>query len=54
MKEGIKIQECLDDAISNLEKAIGLDEKYRQIATTDSDFDNIRDDPRFKKLIAGE
>ena len=39
------------DAIALLEKAIGLDEKHRQMATTDSDFDNIRDDPRFKKLI---
>ena len=42
-----------NNAISHLEKAIGLDEKYRQKAATDSDFDNIRDDPRFKKLIKG-
>lgn len=42
------------DAIALLEKAICLDEKYRQMATTDSDFDNIRDDPRFKKLIEGD
>lgn len=40
-----------DDAISNLEKAINLDSKYREMAKTDKDFDNIRDDPRFKKLI---
>ncbi len=40
-----------DEAISHLEKAIGMGEKYRQDATKDSDFDNIRDDPRFRKLI---
>ena len=43
-----------NDAISHLEKAIGLDEKYRHDAATESDFDNIRDDPRFKKLIEGD
>ncbi len=40
-----------DEAIYNLEKAIGFDQKYRKMAATDSDFDNIRDDPRFQKLI---
>jgi len=53
MKEGIKIQECLDDAIYHLEKAIGLDPVYRQKAKADTDFDNIRDEARFKKLIEG-
>ena len=42
-----------DDAISYLEKAIRLDEKFRQQAARDSDFDNVRDDPRFQKLIEG-
>ena len=40
-----------DDALHNLEKAIYLDNKYREMAKTDKDFDNIRDDPRFKKLM---
>ena len=44
----------LDDAIYHLEKAIGLDPVYRQKAKADTDFDNIRDDPRFKKLIEGD
>lgn len=45
-----------DDAISYLEKAIALDDKLRKYAATDPDrdFDNIRDNPRFKKLIEGE
>ena len=40
-----------DDAIGYLEKAVGLGEKAREMAKTDEDFGNIRDDPRFKKLI---
>ena len=40
-----------DEAVSHLEKAIGFDQKYQRMAATDSDFDNIRDDPRFQKLI---
>jgi len=40
-----------DDALAYLEKAIALDKKYREMAKTNIDFDNIRDDPRFKKLI---
>ena len=43
-----------EEAISYLEKAIALDEKYCQKSATDSDFDNIRDEPRFKKLIEGD
>ena len=34
-----------------LEKAIDKDNKYREMAETDKDFDNIREDHRFKKLI---
>lgn len=41
------------EAISHLEKAIARDEKYRRMATEDSDFDNIRNDPRFRKLTEG-
>jgi tetratricopeptide (TPR) repeat protein len=43
-----------DDALSYLEKAIKGDEKYREDAKTDEDFDNIRDDLRFKKLIESD
>lgn len=40
-----------DEALDYLKKAITIDKKYREKAKTDEDFDNIRDDPRFKKLI---
>jgi Flp pilus assembly protein TadD len=40
-----------DDALAYLEKTVTLDKKYREKAKTDEDFVNIRDDPRFKKLI---
>ncbi len=40
-----------NDAIAYLEKAIDRDKKYREDSKTDTDFDNIREDPRFKKLI---
>ena len=43
-----------DDALAYLEKAIASDEKYREMARTDSDLDNVRDDPRFKKLVEPE
>lgn len=39
------------DALAHLEKAITLDKKCREDAKTDEDFGNIRDDPRFKKLV---
>jgi tetratricopeptide (TPR) repeat protein len=40
-----------NDALAYLEKAVGKDKKYRELAKTDEDFNNIRDDSRFKKLI---
>jgi tetratricopeptide (TPR) repeat protein len=43
--------EKTDDALAYLEKAIALDKKYCKKAKTDKDFDNIREDPRFKKLV---
>lgn len=43
-----------DDALAYLEKAINKDKKYRDMAKTDTDFDNIRDDPRFKKLTESD
>ncbi|GAI70330.1 unnamed protein product, partial [marine sediment metagenome] len=43
-----------DDALEYLEKAIKGDEKYREMAKTDKDFDNIREDRRFKKLTESD
>jgi len=42
------------DALGYLKKAIDKDEKHREMAKTDKDFDNIQDDPRFKKLIESD
>jgi tetratricopeptide (TPR) repeat protein len=39
-----------DDAVDHLGQSIALDESFREFAQTDSDFDLIRDDPRFKEL----
>jgi len=38
-------------ALESLEKAISLDEEYREMAKTDSDFDTIRNNPAFQALI---
>jgi tetratricopeptide (TPR) repeat protein len=38
------------EALDFLAQAIAKNEKYRQMALTDGDFDNVRDDVRFKKL----
>jgi len=40
-----------NNALAYLEKAIEKRKKYREMAKTKKDFDNIRKDPRFKKLI---
>ena len=40
-----------EDALTYFQKAIDKDEKYREMAKTDKDFDKIRDNPRFKKLL---
>jgi tetratricopeptide (TPR) repeat protein len=40
-----------NEALDYLKKAIGKDKKHRKMAKTDKDFNNIREDPRFKKLI---
>jgi tetratricopeptide (TPR) repeat protein len=45
------VQSKTDDALKYLEKAISKDKKYKEMAKKDKDFDNIRNDPRFKKLI---
>jgi len=42
-------------AIQYFERAVDLEsEKAREFAKTDSDFDSIRNDPRFSSLVAGE
>lgn len=46
------LQSNLELSLENLQKAIQFNpEKYRKMAKTDSDFDNIRHDPRFQALI---
>ncbi len=46
------LQNAIELALENLQKAIQLNpEEYRKMAKTDSDFDNIRHDPRFQALI---
>ncbi|WP_225902937.1 tetratricopeptide repeat protein [Pseudanabaena yagii] len=46
------VQNQIDEAILNLQKTIEIDsEEYLNRAKTDSDFDNIRHDPRFQALI---
>jgi hypothetical protein len=42
----------LSSALENLAKAIQLKpDENRELAKTDSDFDTIRDDPRFQTLL---
>jgi quercetin dioxygenase-like cupin family protein len=44
-----------DRAVEHLERAVALEpKKARELAKTDSDFDSIRDDPRFSSLVAGQ
>ncbi|QSJ18993.1 tetratricopeptide repeat protein [Nostoc sp. UHCC 0702] len=43
----------VDLAINNLQQAIKLHPAYKEKAKTDSDFDTIREDERFHKLIEG-
>ena len=50
----LSLQGETDDVLANLEKAISRDKEYREAAKTDTDFDNIRDDPRFEKLIESD
>jgi tetratricopeptide (TPR) repeat protein len=44
------LQRKISDALAFLAQAIEKNNKYRQMAKTDEDFDNIRDDIRFQKL----
>ena len=41
----------VEKSIDNLTKAINLDRKLKEDARKDPDFDNIKDDPRFKQLV---
>jgi len=41
-----------DDAIEHLRTAIERWPRARELAPTDADFDPVRDDPRFEKLVA--
>ena len=41
----------IDTAIEKLQEAINLNPEYKEMAKTDSDFDAIRDDQRFVKII---
>ena len=45
------LQNQIQSAIENLAKAISLNNKYQEMAKTDTDFDNIREDARFKALV---
>jgi len=46
------LQNQIELSLENLQKAIQLDpDESCEMAKTDSDFDNIRHDPRFQALI---
>jgi hypothetical protein len=47
------LQGKVEEAIENLQRAIELDSKCERYAKTDSDFDVIRGDDRFKALLEG-
>jgi tetratricopeptide (TPR) repeat protein len=47
VKEG-----SIEDGLADLEKAIGLDVSYSEFAKKDEDFEALRNDKRFKKLIS--
>ncbi len=45
------LQNQIESAIEDLAKAISLNNKFQEMAKTDTDFDNIREDARFKALV---
>ena len=46
------LQGDFDRAISDLAEAIRLEpEEYRKLAATDSDFEPLREDPRFLRML---
>jgi len=48
------LQGHIDLAIETLQHAISLDAENREWAKTDSDFDGIRDDERFRVVVGEE
>ncbi|MDM8560165.1 SUMF1/EgtB/PvdO family nonheme iron enzyme [Candidatus Parabeggiatoa sp. HSG14] len=46
------IQEQIEQALPDLQKAISLNPKYKELAKTDADFDKIRHDARFQALLS--
>jgi tetratricopeptide (TPR) repeat protein len=49
------LQGKVEFALESLDKAIQLSpDKYRELTKTNTDFDSIRDDPRFKALITSK
>ena len=49
------LQGAVEPALENLERAIHLNpDEYREMAKTDTDFDPIRTDERFRVLIEGD
>ncbi|MBE9099313.1 tetratricopeptide repeat protein [filamentous cyanobacterium LEGE 07170] len=44
----------VDEAIEMLQKAIEIDANYREQAKTDTDFDGIREDAQFRRLVEGD
>jgi tetratricopeptide (TPR) repeat protein len=47
------LQEQPDNALDDLRTAIAGDTKFQQMARADSDFDTVRNDPRFQELVGG-
>ena len=47
----LALQNQVEPALESLAKAISLGNKYQEMAKTDADFDNIREDSRFQSLI---
>jgi quercetin dioxygenase-like cupin family protein len=42
----------IDDALDHLAQALALDPRFVEVANEDEDFESIREEPRFKQLIA--
>lgn len=40
-----------DDAVGHLQRSVRLDASFRELAKSDTDFDAVRDDPRFVELV---
>lgn len=42
-----------EDALAHLAKSLEMNPEFRGLAREDSDFDAVKDDPRFQQLLAG-